>query len=128
MDSIADLLNRIYNASAVLHPTVYVPFSNFKYEIAKILEKQGIVQKIEKGGKKAKKIIKINLKYKDKEPVVSGFKRVSKQGLRVYVGSQDVYRVTRGPGTIIISTTKGLMTARDAKRKGLGGEVICQIW
>lgn len=128
MDPIVDMLNRIRNASAVLHPTVDVPFSNFKYELAKILEKQGFVEKVEKKGKKTKKMIKIALKYEDKKPVIIGLRRISKQGQRVYIPFQKIKRIKGGQGMVIISTTKGLITDKEARRQKLGGEIIAEIW
>ncbi len=128
IDPIVDMLNRIRNACMVLHQTVDVPFSNVKYEIAKILEKQGFVKKIEKKGKKTRKIIQITLKYEDKTPVITKLRRISKQGQRIYVSNQEIKRVKGGRGMLVISTTKGLMTDREAKRQKLGGEVICEVW
>lgn len=128
MDPISDMLISIKNALAVKHPTVDVPFSNFKYKIAKILEKEGFVGGVEKKGRKAKKIIKIILRYEDKNPVVSDLRRVSKQGQRVYVSNEETKRVKGRGGIAIISTSKGLMTDKEARKQKLGGEVICEIW
>ena len=128
MDPIVDMLNRIRNALAVLHPTVDVPFSNFKYELAKILEKQDLIGKVEKRGKKTRRIIKLALKYKDQSPVITELRRVSKQGQRIYVSSSGIRRVKGGKGISIISTAKGLMTDKEARKAKLGGEIICEIW
>ena len=125
---ITDMLNRIRNAQAVLHPTVEVPFSNLKYEIAKILEKQRFVKKVAKIGKKTKRIIEITLKYEDKTPVISGLKRISKPGQRIYKSFKEIKPVKGGYGIAIISTSKGLMTNKEARKQKLGGEVICEIW
>lgn len=127
-DPITDLLNRISNAKAVLHPTVDVPFSNLKYEISKILEKQGFVKKVEKKGKKTKKIIEIVLKYEGDTPSISNLKRISKPGQRIYKSSKEIKRVRGDFGIAIISTSKGLMTNKEAKKQKLGGEIICEIW
>lgn len=127
-DPITDFLNRIRNAKAVLHPKVDVPFSNLKYEIAKILEKQGLVGKVERKGKKTKRIIEITLKYEEKTSVISGLKRVSKPGQRIYKGSKEIRRIRGGYGMAIISTSKGLMTDKEARKQRIGGEVICEIW
>jgi small subunit ribosomal protein S8 len=135
-DPITDMLNRISNAQAVLHPTVEVPFSNLKYEIAKILEKEGFVKKVEKKGKTAKKNFEIVLKYEKKEiserkktkPVIIGLKRISKPGQRIYIKNRDIRRVREGYGIKIISTPQGLMTNMEAKKKKTGGEVICEVW
>ncbi len=127
-DPIADMLNRIKNAQAVDHPMVEMPFSNLKYEIAKILEKNGFVEKIEKKGRKAKKTMEIVLKYNEKSPAVTGVKRISKPGQRIYLASSEMKKVREGYGMAIISTSKGLMTNREAKKQKLGGEVLCEIW
>ena len=127
-DPITDMLNRIRNAQAVCRQTVDIPFSNFKYEIAQILEKKDFVEKIEKKGKKPKKTIEITLKYKEKNPVISGLKRISKPGQRIYVSADKIKPVKGGYGFAIISTPKGLMTDREAKKQKVGGEIICQIW
>lgn len=128
VDPIADMLNRIRNAQAVSHPTVDVPFSNLKYEIIKILEKKGFIQKIEKRGRKAKKIMEITLKYSDGMPAISGLKRISKSGQRIYVKAKELQPVKGGYGIAIISTPEGLMTNEKARKKRLGGEEICEIW
>jgi small subunit ribosomal protein S8 len=128
IDPIVDMLNRIRNASMVLHPTVSIPFSNLKQEIAGILEKEKFIEKQEKRGKKTKKIIKITLKYEDKHPFIIGLQRISKQGQRVYVSKKEARKARGGRGIAIISTPKGLMTGREARRRKLGGEIICEVW
>jgi len=128
IDPITDMLNRIRNAQAVLKDTVDVPFSNLKYEIAKILEKQGFIAKIEKKGKKTKKIIEITLKYLENRPAISGLKRISKPGQRIYKNTKEIKQVKGGYGITIISTPKGLMTNKDTKKQKLGGEIICEVW
>ena len=128
IDPIVDMLNRIRNASMVLHPTVNIPFSNLRQEIAGILEKEKFIEKMEKRGKKTKKIIKITLKYENKNSVITDLQRISKQGQRVYVSSKQAGRVRGGRGIAIISTAKGLMTGREARRRKLGGEIICEVW
>jgi small subunit ribosomal protein S8 len=137
-DPITDMFNRIRNAQAVLHSTVDIPFSNFKYEIAKIFKKEKFIEKIEKKGKTTKKIIKISLKYDNKtsaegeatqgRPVISGLRRISKSGQRIYFPAKKIKRVQGGYGIAIISTPKGLMTDKEARKQKLGGEVICEIW
>lgn len=128
VDPITDMLNRIGNAQAVGHPTVDIPFSNLKYEIAKILEKAGFIEKIEKKGKKIKRSIEITLKYANKIPAISGLKRISKPGQRIYLPSQKIKKVKGGYGIAIISTSRGLMTGKEARKQKLGGEVLCEIW
>ncbi len=124
-DPIADMLNRIRNAQAVVKATVVIPFSDLKYEIAKILEKQKLVGKIEKKGRKPRKIIEITLKY---PAVISGLRRISKPGQRIYTSVKEIKPVRGGYGILIVSTPKGLMTNKEAKRKKIGGEIICEIW
>ena len=128
-DSISDMLTSLRNAIAVNHPTVDVPYSNLKYEIAKILTKEGFIEKAEKKGKKNKKVIEITLRYnEEKKPVISGLKRISKPGQKIYSDSQRIKKTGGGYGLIIVSTSKGLMTDREAKKQKLGGELLCRIW
>lgn len=129
MDPIADFLNRIKNAESVYHEIVRVPFSKMKFQIAKILEREGFIQGAEKKGKGSRKFIKIILKYNDdKTPALRDFKMISKPSRRVYIKSKDIKRVKGGFGIGIISTPKGLMTDKEARREKVGGEYICEIW
>ena len=136
VDPISDMLNRIRNAQAVLHQMVSIPFSNLKYEIAKILEKEGFIEDVEKKGRKEKKVVEITLKKKEIseeseeeiKPAISGLKRISKPGQRIYTGAKEIRRVRGGYGIAIISTPKGIMADKEARRKKLGGEIICEIW
>ncbi len=129
MDPIADFLNRIKNAQAVSQKTVRVPFSKMKYQISKILEREKFIEGVEKRGKGAKKIIKIILKYdENKNPAISGFKMISKPSRRIYKKAKDIKKVKGGFGIAIISTSKGLLTDKEARREKIGGEVICEIW
>jgi len=128
MDPIADMLNRIKNAQAVGHPTVEFPFSNLKNEVAKILEREGFIDKIEKKGRKTKKTIEITLKYDNKMPAISGIKKISKPGQRIYLDSTKIKKVRDGYGIAIISTSKGLMTDKEARKNKIGGEVLCEVW
>lgn len=126
VDPIADMLTRIRNTQAVKRPEVLIPFSKIKLEIAKILKKEGYVEEIIQ---KDKRTIKIILKYtKDKEPVISGLREVSKPGCRIYVSYKKLPKVLNGLGIAIISTSRGLMTDKEARRRKLGGEVICEVW
>ena len=127
-DPITDLLNRIKNAQAVLHQTVDIPFSNLKYEIAKLLKKGGFLEKVEKKGKNTKRIIEVSLKYEEKKPAITGLYRISKPGQRIYVKAKKIRRVRGGYGFSIISTPKGLMTDKEARKQKLGGEVMCEVW
>lgn len=135
LDLITDMLNKIRNAQAVLKDTVSVPFSNINYEIAKILEENKLVGKVDKKAKKDKRQIEIELKYEQdadsrqkKNPVITMIKRISKPGKRIYRGHDEIKMTGGSGGIIIVSTPKGLMIAKDAKKKKLGGEVICEIW
>jgi len=128
MDPIADMLTIIRNAQAVLKETVVVPYSEIKFEIAKVLKKENFIEEIEKKGKKIRKTIEIKLKYKDKEPAISGIKRVSKPGQRIYTAAGKIKGIRGGYGMAIISTSKGLMTDKEARKQNLGGEILCKVW
>lgn len=128
MDPISDMLSSIRNALAVRHAMVAIPFSNLKYNIAKIFEKEGFVDKVEKKGKRSKRLIEITLKYSENVPAISGLKRISKPGQRIYSDWKKIKRVKGGYGTAIVSTSKGLMTNKEARKNKLGGEIICEVW
>jgi len=128
MDPISNMLTSIRNALAVGHPTVNVPFSNLKYKIAKILGKEDFIEKAEKKGKGVKKSLEITLKYEGKVPAISGLKRISKPGQKIYLPYKKIKKVKEGLGIAIISTSKGLMTNKETRKQKLGGEVICEIW
>lgn len=128
MDKISEMLTAIKNAQAVLKPMVVVPYSDFKYEIVKTMEKEGFIEKLEKKGKKNKKTIEISLKYKNNAPAISGLKRVSKPGQRIYIDHDGIKSIKGGYGISIISTSKGLLTNKEAKKQKIGGELICEIW
>ena len=122
------MLNSIKNAQAVSLPQIEVDFSNLKHEIAKVLERRGFVEKVVKSGKKTGKTLEIVLKYDNKVPAISGIKRISKSGQRIYSPAQKIKSVRGGYGISIISTPKGLMTGSEARKQNLGGEIICEIW
>jgi small subunit ribosomal protein S8 len=126
-DSISDMLTRIRNATRVTLPTVEVPHSKIKESIANILKSEGYVAEVATEGKLPKKL-KLKLKYEGKRSVIEGLRRISKPGLRNYVGATDIPRVRGGLGTAIVSTSEGLMTGVQARKKNLGGELICYIW
>ncbi len=129
MDPISDMLTSIRNALAVKQHAVIVPFSNLKYEIAKILEEKGFIEKVEKRGRKTKRIIEITLKYdENKVPAISEIKRISKPSQRIYRNFREIKPVKGGYGIEIISTSKGLITDKEARKQRVGGEVICQVW
>jgi small subunit ribosomal protein S8 len=128
-DPIADMLTRIRNANTVRHETVEIPASNTKRAIAMIMLREGFIKAVEEIDDGKQGILKITLKYgPNKERVISGLKRISKPGLRVYAKSNEIPRVLGGLGMAIISTSKGIMTDKEAKKEGVGGEVLCYIW
>ncbi|MDR0930453.1 MAG: 30S ribosomal protein S8 [Clostridiales bacterium] len=128
-DPIADLLTRIRNASNANHPTVEVPASNMKISIVKILLDEGYILKYEVIKDSMQGVIKIWLKYSDnKKQVIKGIKRISKPGLRVYVPKEELPRVLKGLGVAIVSTSKGIMTDKKARRENVGGEVLAFVW
>jgi len=128
VDPISDMLTRIRNAQAVSHQTVVIPFSKVKYEIAKVLEKESFIGRIETKGRKIKKVMEINLKYEKGEPAITVLKRISKPGKRIYIKKDQLRPIRQDYGISIISTSSGIMSNREAKKKGLGGEVLCQTW
>ena len=129
-DPIADMLTRIRNGLNAGHETVVIPASKMKVEIARILKQEGYIDNYKVEGETAKgKVITVELKYgPDNQKVISGLKRISKPGLKVYARKDAVPRVLNGLGTAIISTSKGLMTDRDARKANIGGEVVAYIW
>ena len=127
-DVIADMLTRIRNANNAKHETVDVPASNLKKAIADILVAEGFVKGYEIIEDCKQGIIRITLKYKNKQRVIQGLKRVSKPGLRVYASKEELPRVLRGLGIAIISTSKGIMTDKEARKANVGGEVLAFIW
>ena len=127
-DPIADMLTRIRNASAVNKPEVVLPYSKQKYNIAKLLLEEGYIRGVEKSKNKFDEII-IKLRYrKDKTPYISHIKRISKPGRRVYIGKDDLPVILNNIGIAIISTSRGLLTNKKAKKMKIGGEIICEIY
>ena len=128
-DPIADMITRIRNAVRARHPRVDIPASRFKAEVAKILEQEGFVSAVKMVDGAPQGTIRITLKYGPRgENVISGLERVSRPGRRVYLGSEDVPKVMGGLGTAILTTSRGVMTGREAQRAGVGGEVLCNVW
>lgn len=128
-DIIADMLTRIRNASSAKHETVDIPASNLKRSIASILLEEGYIRNIEEIQDGKQGIIRVRLKYAaSKQNVITGIKRISKPGLRVYAGKGEVPRVLGGLGIAIISTSKGIMTDKRARNSGVGGEVLAFVW
>ena len=128
-DPIADLLTRIRNASTAKHPSVEIPASNMKKAICQILVDEGYIKGMQVKNDTVQGTIVVTLKYQaNGEPVISGLRRVSKPGLRVYVGADELPRVLRGLGIAIISTSKGVMTDKKARQAHVGGEVLAFVW
>lgn len=128
-DPIADMLTRVRNALMAQHDTVMVPSSKEKLAIAKILKQEGYIADYGIVSAKPQRQIKIRLKYDEKnKPLISGIDRVSKPGLRVYAQKGDIPRVFGGLGIAVVSTSKGVMTGKQAYRQGIGGELICKVW
>ena len=128
-DTVADMLTRIRNANTVYHEQVEVPGSKIKLAIAKILKEEGFVQDYDWVDDSKQGILKIKLKYGEgRQRVITGLKRISKPGLRVYVKKDEIPRVLGGLGIAILSTSQGVMSDRQARAAGLGGEVLCYVW
>ena len=128
-DPIADMLSRVRNGYLARKKLVLVPYSGIKKVIAKILLAEGYISQLEVVGKKpAEKKLQLKLKYDDGQPSITGIKRISKPGLRVHSRADKVPIVRLGSGLTIVSTNRGIMTDKQAKKKNLGGEIICQIW
>ncbi len=127
-DPIADALTRIRNANLVKHETVSMPHSNLKEQLVKVLKVEGYVESYVVEEKDGFKQINVTLKYDNGNAVISGLKRVSKPGLRVYSKAKNMPRVFDGMGIAVISTSKGLMTEKQARDNKLGGEVLCYVW
>lgn len=128
-DPIADLLTRIRNANVVKHEVVEVPSSTIKKAVSNILLQEGYLKNIEEYSDGVVAMLRITMKYgQSKERTITGLKRISKPGLRVYCRKEEIPKVLNGLGVAIISTSKGILTDREARNLGLGGEVICYIW
>ena len=128
-DSIADMLTRIRNANQMRYQEVSVPASNLKLSLAKILKEEGFIEDYKLVDENVQGTILVTLKYgQNKERVITGLKRISKPGLRVYAKNDEIPKVLNGLGIAIISTSRGVMTDKEARREKLGGEVLCYIW
>lgn len=133
LDPIADMLTRIRNAQRAKHANVSVPFSKLKYSIAQILQQRNFIQAVKKEDGEKFPVLNITLKYEvvsntEKNPAIREIKRVSRQGQRIYVKKTDIKRIKNGYGISIVSTSKGIMTGDSARKLGLGGEIICEVW
>lgn len=128
-DAIADMLTRIRNASSAKHESVDIPASNMKKSVAKILLEEGYIKSVDEVEDGKQGIIRVTLKYTvNKQNVITGIKKISKPGLRVYAGKDEVPKVLGGLGIAIISTSKGIMTDKKARTVGVGGEVLAFVW
>lgn len=128
-DPVADLLTRIRNGLQAYHPKVDIPSSNIKEGIARILQDEGYIEKYRVYSDSKQGVLRITLQYdKDKKPIISGIERVSRPGLRRYVKKNQIPKVLNGLGISIISTSRGLMTDRAARKDSLGGEILCNVW
>ncbi|NOK86011.1 MAG: 30S ribosomal protein S8 [Chloroflexi bacterium AL-W] len=131
-DPIADMLTRVRNALMAKHQTVDVPYSKMKAEIARILKEEGYIESYTVGEEQPFALIHITLKYfgerRTRRPVITNIQRISKPGRRVYRGRTDLPRVLSGAGIAILTTPKGVMTAQQARRERVGGEVLCYVW
>ena len=128
-DVIADMLTRIRNANDAGHPEVKIPCSNMKKAIAEVLKDEGYIRDYRIIDDKKQGVIKIYLKYgPNKQKVITGIKRISKPGLRIYANKYEIPKVLGGLGTVILSTSKGIITDKRARKEQIGGEVICYVW
>src|SRR5437660_3891151 len=128
-DPIADLLTRVRNGLQADHEFAEMPTSKLKVEIARILKEQGYIEDYSVEADSVGQVLRIRLKYTDgRQPVITGLKRVSRPGRRTYVNSKEIPKVLGGMGTAIISTSRGMMTGHDARRQGVGGEVVAHVW
>jgi small subunit ribosomal protein S8 len=128
-DPIADLLTRIRNGALAKHPRVEMPSSKMKIEIARILKEEGYIANYKAAEEDGQKVLRVYLKYgPNNEAVIRDLKRVSRPGCRVYIGKDEIKRVQGGLGISIMTTPKGVMTGRQARREGVGGEILCEVW
>ncbi len=128
-DTISDMLTRIRNACLVGHPKTKVPTTKMTLSIAKVLKQEGFIEDFVQEGEGIKKHLIISLKYKkNRQPIIKKLKRISKPGLRVYSNRKELPKVLGGIGIAIVSTSRGIMTDREARHQGIGGEVLCHVW
>ncbi len=128
-DPVADMLTRIRNANTALHPTVMMPSSKLKEQIATILVSEGYVESFDVETEGPHRTLDLTLRYgKDRSRVIQGLRRVSTPGRRIYAGASDLPRVNGGLGVVVVSTSQGLLPDREARRRRLGGEILCEVW
>jgi small subunit ribosomal protein S8 len=129
-DTISDMLTRIRNSSLVKHQTTEIPATKMTRNIAKVLQSEGFIGEVSESGEGIERKLVLTLKYKGKnrQPIITALQRVSKPGLRVYSNHQDLPKVLGGIGIAVISTSSGIMTDREARKQGVGGEILCYVW
>lgn len=129
-DTIADMLTRIRNANLARHQTVDIPSTKMTRSIAQVLQDEGFIESYEQSGEGIQRKLVVTLKYrgKSRDPIIKNLKRISRPGLRVYSNRKELPRVLGGIGIAVISTSSGIMTDRDARQRGIGGEVLCYVW
>ena len=131
-DPIADMLTRVRNAQMRQHPTVSMPSSKVKQELARVLKEEGYIEDFKVLPEEPQAVLSITLKYvgdrRNRRSVITGLERVSKPGRRVYVGKKEIPWVLSGMGTAVVTTSKGVMTGQNARRIGVGGEILCKVW
>lgn len=127
-DPIADMLTRIRNAAAVKKPEVVLPFSKVKFSIARLLEAERYIKAVSETEIGRFKQINIKLKYDNGQPAISHLKRISKPGQKIYINSQEIPKILNGYGLAVLSTSKGIMTGKQARKENIGGELMCEIW
>ena len=128
MDPIADLITRIKNAGAVGKTSVIMPYSKFKFAVAKMLCEEGYIASVDRKGRKHGKVIEIGLAYENEQPKIRDIKRLSKLSQRIYMGVRDMKPIRQGYGDLVLSTPKGIMTAKKARKERVGGEALFTIW
>jgi len=127
-DPVADFLARIRNAIRARHPKFDVPASKLKLEMARILKEEGYIANFKATEEEGRKLLRLYLKYDGDDPALSNLNRISRPGCRVYVGRDEIPRVLGGLGIVILTTPKGVMTGQQARKQGVGGEVLCEVW
>src|SRR5205807_10513386 len=127
-DPVADFLARIRNAIRARHPKLDVPASKLKLEMARILKEEGYIANFKATEEEGRKVIRVYLKYDGSDAAISNLSRVSRPGCRVYVGRDEIPRSLGGLGIVILTTPKGVMTGRQARKQGVGGEILCEVW
>lgn len=127
-DPISDMFIRIKNAQKAGHKTASFPYSKFKYELVKTLERSGYIKDVERRGKRVKRLLEIGLKYEDESPVISGVSLLSRPSRRIYAHAEELRRICRHGGVVAVSTSRGVMTHKEAVAAKVGGQLIAEVW